>query len=297
MDVQAQEQGMAQDTALIGEKRGYQSHQLIQAAALNARHSNALEDAFRANPTAWTSDHFTDHQSYVIGAIYTAIAFLEAMTNEVFSDASYALSVKGTQEVRKGCAIVAPIVSYIFSEEIARKKIELVPLEERDLNAGLLTVGLGAQETLSLARWWNQRNAKGKLVNQWEKLPEKLKQAPKLAGRPALTNEVSYQDVLLLIELRNSLVHPMPASIFPSSRAGASVPMSIYKLIDKLEGKFSLNPLPGGQDSVFPIDHFSHDCTVWAVATVITLARDFFDKLGIGSNFPYDALGPRLETS
>ncbi len=230
------------------------------------------------------------------------------MTNEVFSDASYALSVGKRQEIRKGRAVVTSIVSPLFSEKIAQKKIELARLEEQDLNAGLLTAGLGSQETLALAQWWNQRdvkgkrhnqrNAKGKLVNQWEKLPEKLKQAPKLAGRPALTNEVSYQDVLLLIELRNSLVHPMPASIFPSSNgAGASVPMSMYKLTDKLEGKFSLNPLPGGQDSVFPSDHFSHDCTVWAVATVITLARDFFDKLGIGSNFPYDALGPRLETS
>ncbi len=220
------------------------------------------------------------------------------MVNEVFSDASYALSVKKRQEVRKRGTSVASIMTPIFSEESARMKIELALLEEQDLNAGLLTAGLGSQETLALAHWWNQRDVKGKLLNQWKPMPEKLKQALKLAGRPALTNDASYQDVLLLIELRNSVVHPMPASIFPwSNGTGASVPMSMYEFNEKLKGKFSLNHLPGGQDNSFPIDHFSHDCTVWAVTAVFAVARDFFDKLGIGNKFPYGASVPRLKAS
>jgi len=63
-------------------KRTYFSAHHIQAAALFARHAQAIE-AERAGTTAFSADH----RGYVLAAIFSSVAFLEATINELFADA------------------------------------------------------------------------------------------------------------------------------------------------------------------------------------------------------------------
>jgi len=63
--------------------RAYFSAIHIQAAALFAMQAKAIEVA-RAD----TAKSATDHEAYVVGAVLSSVAFLEAAINELFADAS-----------------------------------------------------------------------------------------------------------------------------------------------------------------------------------------------------------------
>jgi hypothetical protein len=85
--------------------RFYASIQHIQSAALFARQSHKTEKEF----TGKTSDELiAEHMSYVIGAIFAAVSYLEATINEFFEDA-----VTGPDEHLKG---LEPDKRYLLSE-------------------------------------------------------------------------------------------------------------------------------------------------------------------------------------
>lgn len=68
----------------VAEDRSYLSIQHIQSAALFARQCAVIEQAYNG---VFDDDLFTDHRAYVVGAIFTASAFLEGTINELFLDA------------------------------------------------------------------------------------------------------------------------------------------------------------------------------------------------------------------
>lgn len=73
-------------TKLRLQARKYYSPQHIKAAALFTRQAYQIEEDYRNNGVV-TDELIEDYRSYVTGAIFAAVSFLEATINEVFADA------------------------------------------------------------------------------------------------------------------------------------------------------------------------------------------------------------------
>jgi hypothetical protein len=63
--------------------RMYYSQQHIQSAALFTRQSYQIEGDYNGTPL---NGLIVEHRSYVTGAIFAAVSFLESTINELFSD-------------------------------------------------------------------------------------------------------------------------------------------------------------------------------------------------------------------
>jgi hypothetical protein len=61
----------------------YYSQQHIQSAALFTRQSYQIESDYNGTPL---NELIVEHRSYVTGAIFAAVSFLESTINELFSD-------------------------------------------------------------------------------------------------------------------------------------------------------------------------------------------------------------------
>lgn len=92
------------------------------------------------------------------------------------------------------------------------------------------------------------------------------------------TNRNPYQDVDILIKLRNILVHFRPEWHDDQDEH--------KKLGEKLRGKFELSPFIGeGEGVLFPQRCFSYGCCKWAVQSSLTFMDAFAEKLGQESRF------------
>lgn len=86
-----------------------------------------------------------------------------------------------------------------------------------------------------------------------------------------------YQDVKILVTLRNELVHYKP-----QYRSGAGQPDESSKWAKALVGKrFPLNPFTSTGNPFFPDQCLSHGCTMWAWKAALAFADDFFARLGV----------------
>jgi hypothetical protein len=83
-----------------------------------------------------------------------------------------------------------------------------------------------------------------------------------------------YQNVDLLITLRNALVHFDPET---TSQPGTSA----GNIEKRLQGKFTLNPLTGSKTPFFPERCMSAGCAKWAVESSVKFADDFCARLGL----------------
>ncbi|HID30109.1 MAG TPA: hypothetical protein EYP19_08905 [Desulfobacterales bacterium] len=115
-------------------------------------------------------------------------------------------------------------------------------------------------------------------------LLEKYQIALSIAGQHQFDEgKRPYQDVRLLVDLRNELVHFKPEWV-------SDTPHRIEK---KFASKRFRNPLamPG---SVFPDTILSWDCGRWSVASSLKLTDDFFGRIGLEP--PYKDLRLGLKT-
>jgi len=104
---------------------------------------------------------------------------------------------------------------------------------------------------------------------------EKYEIALALAEKEPLDRgTVVYQDVKLLIRLRNALIHYEPMS--STSTAEAS-----QKLEQKFQGKFLLNPLTGRKTPFFPERCLGHGCAKWAVESSVKFVDHCLSRLEI----------------
>lgn len=94
------------------------------------------------------------------------------------------------------------------------------------------------------------------------------------------SGRLPYQDVSLLIRLRNSLVHYQPESVTVICQNDPEA-VSIQNLERQLKGKFGLNPLVGCGGPFFPQKCLSHGCAEWAVRSSLALSDEFYSKLGL----------------
>lgn len=86
-----------------------------------------------------------------------------------------------------------------------------------------------------------------------------------------------YQDVDLVVKLRNELMHYKPNSY------GGGIQS---RLTAQLRGKFSENPLMNGSGNpYFPDKCLGSSCADWAVSSVKNFANEFFQRLDISPNY------------
>ncbi|MCE0463996.1 MULTISPECIES: hypothetical protein [Pseudomonas] len=124
----------------------------------------------------------------------------------------------------------------------------------------------------------------------WRKSPlkrstmlEKFELALELNGKPALSRNASpYQDVKLLVDLRNALVHYEPETIFNFSEDDENRGAE-HKFEKKLRGRFEPNKLTGPGNPFYPDKVLGAGCARWAIASAVAFVDSFFEKLGIPS--------------
>jgi len=86
-----------------------------------------------------------------------------------------------------------------------------------------------------------------------------------------------YQEVLLLVKLRNELVHYKPKSLGGDS---------IHSLQKNLQGKFSENRLMAGSGNpFFPDKCLGTGCAQWALDSSRNFADEFFKRIGIKPHY------------
>jgi hypothetical protein len=121
------------------------------------------------------------------------------------------------------------------------------------------------------AAWSLERFERDPSLGKWDF-------ASQLAGLgPLDRGRAPFQDVQLVVDLRNHLVHPKPEWI----RVGGATPPAPHAFEDKLRGRFSLNCLVDDYEPFFPDRALGHGCAQWAVESCVAFAEEFFDRLGV----------------
>lgn len=114
---------------------------------------------------------------------------------------------------------------------------------------------------------------------------EKYEIALDLAAKEQFnTNTKPYQDIKLLVELRNALVHYEPETIVGQVDGPQPKP---HKFEQRFKGRFDTNPLTGPGDPFYPDKCLSHGCAAWAVISAIAFADSFFSKFGISPTYEH----------
>ena len=228
--------------------RRYYSPQHIKSAALFTRQSYQIEEEYRSNGVL-TDELIEDHRSYVTGAIFAAVSFLEATINELFMDASE------------------------YPESSVTKNID-------------------PSTKLLLSEMWKldiPRTARYSVL-------EKFQIALTLARKPFDTNTLLYQDIKILVIIRNELTHFELVWERGEDFALAKDKKILQGLQRNKPQKFILNPLFTGRPSIpyFPDRCLSHGCAEWAVIKSIEFVTLFSSR--IGSTLLFDEKSARLKT-
>jgi hypothetical protein len=168
-------------------------------------------------------DFFNHHRAYVVGAIMTSCASVEALINEFYLDAT----------------------------------------------DNLLDSIIGNDSQALLTELWKVVDEKRfPVLNKYQiALTAAKKSKFDTSKRP-------YQDVDLLIDLRNMLIHFKPEWDTDSKK---------HKQIEKkLHGRFDINPFwPKSDPTFFPFKCLSHGCAIWAVRSCMNFVFQFFSLIGV----------------
>lgn len=199
----------------------------------------------------------------------SAAGLFAGQCKEIESRAQDGASDITQRRQHRACAISSVIVSAAFLEatinelfadcadEHSTERISSLPA--RDLMANLWIKGIPRSATFRII--------------------EKYEIALLLNGKPALkAGSHPYQDVKLLIELRNALIHYEPETIIGS---GGYDIRKAHKFEKALKGKFPVNTLTGAGNPFYPDKVLGAGCAEWAIGGAVAFADEFFQKLGI----------------
>ncbi len=117
---------------------------------------------------------------------------------------------------------------------------------------------------------------------------EKYQIALSLLEKPLFDNCVSpYQNIQILIQLRNALMHYEPKWNLTYSSL-ESEEYELDNLSKRLRGKFALSKIyKDTGNSFFPDKCLGHGCAKWAVESCVAFADDFFSKIGLKPTFDH----------
>jgi hypothetical protein len=220
--------------------RFYISGQFIYSAAFHSRMSHKIELDIRDGKEL-SRDLVHQHRSYVIASLLSSVGYLEAEINELYELAGDA----------------PPQAD--LSKEI-RMRFRWLPDGIRE----------------SVAAMWNIDSFRRRA-----KLLEKYDTALDLAGVEAFDKGGKvYQNVQMLVSLRNELVHYRAEKVALSTTSQTEVPP--HALEKKLGNKFGKNPvLRRGvrRPLFFPEECLHHACARWAVLSSLDFADTFLQRI------------------
>lgn len=196
-------------------------HQAEMAAAVEAAHQGPSRFDVR-------------HRGYVMSAVFSAAGFLEALINELFSDA-----VDGH---------------------------------------GTVVAALPPSAAANLAALWRVSDGRARLL-------EKFQSALIACGRPAFdASREPYQNVVLLVGLRNGIVHYVPETFGPDD---------VAKVARQLQAEFEPNPLmEDSANPVYPDKLLSAGCALWSVRVAERFADAFFRRIDTTPNYQIATFSP-----
>jgi len=194
-------------------------------------------EASNSGKTFAEGDFFNHHRAYVVGAIMTSLASVEALINEFYLDAT----------------------------------------------DNLLGSILDASQQALLAELWKPLDEKRVPILQKYQI---ALAAIRKSGFD--TSKGPYQDVNLLIDLRNMLVHFKPEWDNNQKKHG--------KIEKNLQGRFNLNPFWPKSDSIFfPFKCLSYGCASWAVRSSMDFILEFFALIGLDPKTDHFNLWKKME--
>lgn len=131
--------------------------------------------------------------------------------------------------------------------------------------------------------WWGQSEGQGRAAGS---ILDKYQSLLQFYGLPAMKKgERPYQDVDLLVGLRNELMHYKPEMMGGEE---------LHKWEKRLRAKFEPNPLLKGSGNAYFPDHcLGGPCATWAVQSAKAFADAFFGTLQIKPNYTYPHKWPR----
>jgi hypothetical protein len=88
-----------------------------------------------------------------------------------------------------------------------------------------------------------------------------------------------FQNVKILISLRNYLVHYKPE--WGEVKENENDSVELANLQKKLVGKFQIRNISGLENEYFPNKYLSYGCTNWVISNSIQFVNDFYENLGI----------------
>ena len=96
--------------------------------------------------------------------------------------------------------------------------------------------------------------------------------------KPFDKGALPFQDVAILVKMRNALVHYEPQTVVWSSEPLMAKGQRIQGMA---WGKFETNPFIKGVTPFFPRMCMSHSCASWAIENCLSLADDFHTRMGM----------------
>ena len=211
------------------------------------------------------------HQAYAVGSIFAVVAFVEALINEIFLDAIF-------RQEGEDFSIVEPLDAKIVESMVDCWKRGL-PLNKFNRDALKL---------YQKYEKYSKKHCKNLPVNDWYIL-DKYQCALVLSGKNTLdSNAAHLQDLYIVRELRNALVHYKPEWI--TSDGSAKVSRSERRRTKKLEDK--LNNIGFRKNALLPINPFPEGylgwgCSRWAIRASLSFASEFSERMGISPPYVY----------
>lgn len=106
---------------------------------------------------------------------------------------------------------------------------------------------------------------------------EKYEIALELNGKAAFnTGAAPYQDIKLLVELRNALIHFEPETVLSHSVNEAP---KLHKFEKRFAGKFDSNALTGAGNPFYPDKLLGAGCANWAIRSAVAFTDEFYERL------------------
>lgn len=182
---------------------------------------------------------------------------------------------EATYRMHKACATSSIIVSAAFLEAT----INEIFSDCADTDSNYRVAGLPENEMMG--KLWNKgipRTASYSILEKYE-IALELNKCP-----PFPTGENPYQDIKLLVELRNALIHFEPETIRSQPANEAA---KLHKFEKKFKGKFSANPLTGLGNAFYPEKLLGAGCAKWAIESSVAFTDRFFQNLGMTPTYEH----------
>lgn len=225
------------------------------SAQIFAQMSAEIEEKYEVNKSVnkfLTEGEMCLHRSYVINSVISSALFMEARINEIFS----ACADKDTLEFR--------------GRDGTLKRPTSGPLHYPSVP------GLTEETIAKMAFAWDldvPRTAKYKILDKYQI-------ALKIAGQDEFDTGLSlYQNVALVVKLRNHLVHSEPETIYVKSPNQED--LKEHEFMRLLKGKFNDSPFASHRERDYAVRLFGSSCAKWAVTSATMFVDEFQDRIGI----------------